>query len=611
MPDMKATRPLCPEPDDPRTRLAMVRAFFDYSRFSLIAGVVMVAVQTAWVLTVEPSPWLWLWLVYCAGLFVLRWRWRRACLAASEGELEAGLWHRRAVAASFGTAAMWMAALLMNFRADDVSTQMFCAMLACLTCVGSINVMAPLPRAYWALAAPTLGLLMLQFLSLGGWLGLGCGALVLNAFMLSVGLVHRHARLLFHSHALRYEREALLAQVEQASQAKTRFLAAASHDLRQPLHALGLLSSRLQSELLTERQSEQPSERRGTQAVETAAQIDRMVQSLDTLVDGLLDVSRLDAGALQPQLAPVALQPLLEGLGQSFAVAAEARGLQWRLRGSTACVHSDALQLERVLRNLVDNALRYTLHGGVLLAVRERGDRVLISVWDTGPGIPPDQQRNVFEEFVQLHRGSNRQGLGLGLAIVARLCRVMDHELTLRSRVGRGSCFTLSLRRAAALPPALALQPAREAAPGPAHALPLRDLVVALVEDDAVQRLALQQLLEVWGCRVMAGADAEAVIAQFALSGQPRPEVVISDHRLGGSYGLDAIRQLREHSGRQLPALLMSSEALPHAADALAAQRVTPARKPVSALALRAWVSAQCPLVESSRKAAALAPAPG
>ncbi len=578
---------LIPEPQDRRTAVAMTRLFFEYSQISLVAGLVMIAVRTGWVLHDEPSPWLVPWLTYCLALLGLRWHWRRRCLALAERELsaQASRWQRRAEASSVGVALMWMWALAADFRAGDAHAQMFCTMIACITCVGSINVMAPLPRAYWALAAPTLALLALQFSLLATWSGAAAAVLVVVGFALSSSIVHRHARLLFHSHALRFEREDLIAQVEQTSQARSRFLAAASHDLRQPLHALGLLTDQLQAEI-----GQHP-------AAGTAEQIERMVHALDSLVDGLLDVSRLDAGAVKVAPVDMPLGPLLEQLSASFLLTAQARRLQWRLRPSTAWVRSDPLQLERILRNIVDNALRCTVNGGVLLGCRRRGNQLLVGVWDTGPGIAAADQPRVFEEFVQLGNAGRdrRQGLGLGLAIVARLCRLLDHPLQLRSRIGRGSCFAILLPVVPAGAPR-AMQPGLAPEPAvPAFASPLEGLEVALIEDDDAVRESTTQLLRRWGCRVHAGADVDGMLGQLDAGASWQPAAIISDQRLAAGNGIDAIARLRHHCGRQVPALLLSGESLALAADALAAEHITPARKPLPAHSLRAWLSAQPP----------------
>jgi CheY-like chemotaxis protein/anti-sigma regulatory factor (Ser/Thr protein kinase) len=297
-------------------------------------------------------------------------------------------------------------------------------------------------------------------------------------------------------------------------------------------------------------------------------------------------VSRLDSGAVVPNLRALPLGPLFDRLAPEFAVLADARGLQWRLRPTALWVQSDEQQLERMLRNLLSNALTHTQQGGVLLAARRRGGQVRIAVWDTGPGIATEHHARIFQEFVQLANPGRdrRRGHGLGLAIVARLARLLHHPVDLRSRLGRGSCFAITLP--AADPSATEGPP-----PAPVLALPLQGRRVALVEDDEAVRQATVDLLRAWGCEVWADAAVQPLLAQLR-SGGVRPERIISDWRLEEGDGMAAIDALRAWAGTPVPALLMSGETLPaHLLDG-ADKQLTAARKPLPAAALRAWLSA-------------------
>jgi two-component system, sensor histidine kinase len=483
-------------------------------------------------------------------------------------------WTWRAVTGGGLTGLLWAAAIVMVFSPKEPSTHMFAAMLACITCVASINVMAPLPRAFFALLLPVAVTLAGLLATLGTWTGLYDALLVLAGAALATSLLLRHTRLLHESHAMRFEREALLAETQEARTAQARFLAAASHDLRQPVHALGLLAAQVEVEL------------GGRKAAATAGQLQAMAQALDGLVEALLDVSRLDGGAVVPNLRALPLAPLFDRLAPEFAVLAEARGLQWRLRPTTLWVHSDAQQLERILRNLISNALNHTQQGGVLVAARRCVGRVVLSVWDTGPGIAPQDQQRIFQEFVQLDNPGRdrRRGHGLGLAIVARLSRLLDHPVALKSRVGRGSCFSLTLPAAEAI---ARKEPLRRTVTGE----PLRGRRVALVEDDEAVRDATVDLLRAWGCEVWADGSLAPLLARLKSTGV-RPERVISDWRLGHEDGLAAIQALRAWAGRDVPALLLSGESLPLHELRLEALRITPARKPLPASVLRAWLSA-------------------
>lgn len=570
-------RLLLPEPADRRTRLAMLRLFFEQSGISLIAALLLVALLVGYAADDLPWPALAAWTLLFVGLIAVRFAWRHRVVRMDEAALEADTarWERRALLGSGLTGVLWAIAIALVFDPARPSTHMFAAMLACITCVASINVMAPLPRAFLALLAPVALVLAGHFLALRSWAGLYDALLALAGAALATALLLRHARLLHESHAMRFEREALLAETQAARTAQARFLAAASHDLRQPVHALGLLAAQAQEELS------------GRRAAGTAAQLQQMAQALDGLVESLLDVSRLDSGAVVPHLRALPLAPLFDRLAPEFAVLADARGLQWRLRPTALWVRSDAQQLERMLRNLLSNALNHTQAGGVLLAAQRRGGRVRLSVWDTGPGIPPEQHQRIFQEFVQLENPGRdrRRGHGLGLAIVARLSRLLEHPVELRSRVGRGSRFSLSLPLA---DPAERTEPmSREVS-----VEPLRGRRVALVEDDEAVRQATEDLLRTWGCEVWAAPAAAPLLQRLQAAGV-RPERVISDWRLADGDGLAAIEALRVWAGRDVPALLLSGETMPLERLRLDERRITPASKPLPAAALRAWLSAR------------------
>lgn len=347
--------------------------------------------------------------------------------------------------------------------------------------------------------------------------------------------------------ALRQQRDA----AQQANRDKTRFLAAASHDLRQPMHALSMLLAALKEE-------PSPDERAAL-----LERIDASSQAMSALLDALLDISRLDAGTVRFRLSPVELQPLLTRLRETYESQADRRGIALVIHTSRAWVRSDPMLLERILGNFLSNALRYTPQGGcVLLAVRKRGANCVIQVRDNGPGIAPQDQAAVFHEFVQLHnpQRDRSQGLGLGLAIVRRLSQLLDHPVGVRSCAGRGATFHIQLPLCiegvpplvpAAEPP---LAESMQASPG------LQGCRILLVEDDALVRDSYARLLQLWGCDARVHANADAV---FASIGQDawRPHLVITDHRLGGALnGRQLIDALRQHWGAELPAVIMTGD---------------------------------------------------
>ena len=568
----------------------MLRLFYEQSGISLIAGSLLVVLQCFYALGRVPTAWVVAWALAIAALMLTRLVWCITALRLPAEALAAAAprWRMRAMLGAGLTGLLWAVAMAMVFSAADTSTHMYLAMLSALTCVSSINVMAPLPRAFGLLLAPVVVTLVALYAGLGTLAGAYAALLVLIAAGLAAGLVRRHTRLLHESHSLRYEREQLLAESQAARDAQARFLAAASHDLRQPVHALGLMAARIETEL------------QDHAAAASAAQLQGMAQALDSLVETLLDVSRLDSGAITPRPCALPLAPLFDRLAAEFAVLAESRQLQWRLRPTTLWVHSDEAQLERLLRNLLSNAMTHTQGGGVLLAARHRGGAVRIAVWDTGPGIAPEHQARIWQEFVQLHNPGRdrRRGHGLGLAIVARIARLLQHPVQLRSRVGRGSCFTVTL------PLACAQGSVKVMAPLPVYASPLQGKRVALVEDDEAVAQATVALLQAWGCQVWADAAA-APLLQRLQAEHVRPDCIVSDWRLEQGDGIAAIAALRDWAGQALPALLISGETLPLQPAQLAALRITAARKPLPAPALRAWLGAPA---QAEAESAAAAP---
>ena len=320
---------------EPRTQRAMLRLFYEQSGVSLAAAALLVALQCAYAATRVAGAPLAVWALAFATLLAVRLRWRQQVLGLDDASLatQAGRWRSRAELGGGLTGVLWATALVMVFDGAEPSSTMYAAMLACITCVASINVMAPQPRAFLLLMLPVALTLAALFAGLGGWAGLYNALLALAGCGLAVALLLRHTRLLRESHAMRFEREGLLAQTQAARDAQARFLAAASHDLRQPVHALGLLAAQAEAEL------------HGRRAAATVGQLQAMAQALDSLVEALLDVSRLDTGAVVPRPQALPLATLFDRLAPEFAVCAEARGLQWRLRPTTLWVRSDEGQI--------------------------------------------------------------------------------------------------------------------------------------------------------------------------------------------------------------------------------------------------------------------------
>lgn len=383
----------------------------------------------------------------------------------------------------------------------------------------------------------------------------------------------------------RFEKAALAERLEEqmqatelASQEKTRFLAAASHDLRQPLHAITLLGSALVKEL--DGHPKQPSAERLMLAVSTLGQS----------LDAMLDVSRLDAGVVQTERLPMPLQGLFQSLNHSLVSTASEKDIQLRFRATSLWVDSDPQLLRRLLSNLIDNAIKYTQHGGVLVVARRRfADRVPAEVWieiyDSGVGIAPEHRDRVFEEFYQVgNPGRDRSlGLGIGLSIVKRLSQLLSHPVELHSTQGRGTRFRVRLPEAApqaVTPPAATFAPPLRQ-PRPLDCLPRRVLVL---DDEADVRDSMQQLLQAHGMvAVTAGSEEDARAALRESVAQSTPfDLLLCDFRLAkGADGLLAGQTLsREFS--HLPLLLITGETSPERLQRVREAGVAVLFKPVS-----------------------------
>jgi signal transduction histidine kinase/CheY-like chemotaxis protein len=370
------------------------------------------------------------------------------------------------------------------------------------------------------------------------------------------------------------ELQAKSRQLELANTYKARVLAAASHDLRQPLHALNLFVAQLNAE-------PDPAERQ-----RLVTRIDAAVNAMNELFNSLLDMSKLEAGVLETNLTEFPLAQLLARLETTFGEAVLAKGLRLRIRPSDAWVRTDFVLLERILLNLVSNAVRYTVHGGIVIAARRRGERLRLDVWDSGIGIPVDQQQSIFREFYQVAQSGRSGGLGLGLAIVDRLCELLDHPLAMRSEPGKGSRFSISIP--------LAARPGGNAADTPVAAAaivdPMAGRLIVVVDDDPFVLDAMQGLLRSWGCRVIAEASEAAALGRLAETGE-EPDLIVSDYRLADGTGIDAIARIRTVSCSEIPAFLISGDTAPERLRDAAASGFHLLHKPVPPMALRAIVN--------------------
>jgi two-component system, sensor histidine kinase len=372
---------------------------------------------------------------------------------------------------------------------------------------------------------------------------------------------------------------------EAANRAKTQFFAAASHDLRQPLHAMGLFAEALRNKT------------RDPEAASLVNSINESVDALEGLFGELLDITRIDTGGVDVNPAPVRLKEVFARLRLHFEPTAFEKGLMLSFRGGQHVAHADPVLLERVLRNLVSNAIRYTDDGGVLVSCRPRNGQLLLQVWDSGIGISEANLPRIFDEFFQAQsnrplEAHHRKGLGLGLAIVKRLAALMGSEITVRSRVGHGSVFAFEVPvgKAPRTIEAAALPGGAKAALG----LTLQGRHFVVVEDETAVREGLVVLLKAWGATVDAFDTLDAVQQWLASgnAGEP-PHLLLVDYRLPqGATGIDALKAMRAHwAGHKLPAIVITGSSLGGHEDEAMAQDYHLLIKPVLPNKLRAMIA--------------------
>jgi two-component system, sensor histidine kinase len=364
-------------------------------------------------------------------------------------------------------------------------------------------------------------------------------------------------------------------QAEAASSLKSSVLISVTHDLLQPLNAARLTLSALEEMIASPK------------GLVLTDQIDRSLATLEDLLRTLLDISKLDAGVLKPEFRPVAISTLFEVLRQEFTPVAAKRHLVLRIRPCAETVLSDPMMLRRILQNLLANALRYTQRGSVLMGCRLKGADVSIEVHDTGPGIPEAQREGIFMEF---QRGEtsvgDNAGIGLGLSIVRRFATELSHEIHLKSHLGRGSMFSVTVPRSTA---------PEEAASGRAPALPalgdMNGAKILLIENDLASAEGLANLLEKWGCDVaIAKSAAEARDSIRALD--EVPNVIVADlHLDNGETGIEAVEEIRNAIKTNVPAIIVTADYSPKAASDAASFGHELLKKPIKPAEMRSLLS--------------------
>jgi signal transduction histidine kinase len=513
----------------------------------------------------------------------------RAFLRANPGPEEAERWGRLYVLAALIAGAIWGSSGIFFYIPGSMPELTYLALIlfgiVSLT-IPSISIFAP---AFYPLVVMVLTPFLLRTAFSGSKheialaiplaIALGMGMLFGRKINL---LVHESIRRRFETvelvEALSRQKEiaeAARAQAEAANRSKTQFFAAANHDLRQPLHALGLMATAL-SELVRE-----------PDVVKLVGSISASVEALEGLFNEVLDMSKIDAGTVKAEIGEFALGPLLDRLRRDFAPEAAEKGLRLRVRPCRAHVRSDPVLLERILRNLIANAIRYASRGGVLVGARRRAGRLSLEVWDTGVGIPESERGRVFEEFYQVER-SSRKGLGLGLAIVQRLCGLLGLYVRVDSRPGRGSVFRFDV-------PIAFAQSARASAGAPA-ARPAHEFagkLIVVVDDEKPIVDGMRVLLGGWGAEVIGSATGDDVLPELERL-ERLPDLVIVDYRLAdGRLGTDLIDGLRDALDPEIPAIVVTGSSTPELAQRINARGDQLLLKPVLPAKLRSLMGAK------------------
>ena len=472
----------------------------------------------------------------------------------------------------------WALAILLFFDPGDFWQKTYIAMITLGMASGAMFMTSSWLPAYHHFILPPITMVFVELISSATEESISLALIAMFYFFGLMRNGRHHFQYFVQAVRLRNENLELVNQLreqkhraEDANRSKTQFLASASHDLRQPVHALALFADALKNEVQT------------AKGRSLMGNLTRSVESIDELLSSLLDISKLDAGAVKPNKANIALQPILQKIDNDFHRAAESKNLKFRVKDTELAVYSDAILLTNVIRNLVSNALRYTPNGGILIGCRRIGEGVSIEIWDTGFGIPKNEQDNIFAEFYQLHNPERDRGkgLGLGLAICNRICQLLNHRLTLQSRHGRGSVFKIRVPLSR-----VAVTPSAEQQPSKTQTK-LDQPVVLVVDDEKNIRSAMQSVLETWNCRVFTAGCGDEAIRLIREHPNELPELIICDFRLrDGEVGTEVIAELQALMDNKIPAIIMTGDTGPESLQNVQSSGYTLVHKPVKPMEL-------------------------
>jgi two-component system, sensor histidine kinase len=564
------------EGDPPTSALSeQVQSAFEYMPATLAGMVAGAGVVSVLFGDLAPRSVFLPWLGAFATLWLLRLAMlRRYRVASRDGITDWLGWQRIWNAATLVSGALWGLTAWLFYGYGNASQQTGLIVVVYTYCIAAVPVLANQSRVFLAFASLCFGPMIARIASEGDVDSLQLAGELLLIVSMTTVLARNYRQALQRVTALKLQADELLVQLRAekriadaaraqaeaarleadiANRAKTQFFAAASHDLRQPLHAMGLFAEALRQRT------------REPEVAQLVNSVNESVDALEGLFSELLDITRIDSGGVEVRSEHFEMGEILRKVRLHFEPTAFEKGLALRLRGGHHAVHADPLLVERIVRNLVSNAIRYTEDGSVLVSCRRRGGRLLVQVWDTGIGIAAADRGRVFEEFYQVPSAAQqpdaeRKGLGLGLAIVARLARLMDAPLELRSTLSKGSVFTLTLPVGQDPRTAPSLLPRK----GPVD-ITLTGRLIVIVEDEPAVREGLAVLLAGWGATLAAfrSVDEMARWAGSDRAGSIRPDLAIVDYRLEhGATGVEALVALRQRFGTALPAIVVTGSAM-------------------------------------------------
>jgi two-component system, sensor histidine kinase len=552
---------------------------------SLVAGAALVAVMWGHVSHAVLIGWL---LALCLHQALRVYHYRGYLRSGAEGQ-QSDAWGRLYMMAAVTAGLIWGSAGVLMYVPDSLAHQAMLVLILFGIATVSMSSLSAYGPAFYALISLLLLPVIVRMLLDAGpaRVYLAIPGIIVLCVVLSFGRTVN--RIIAESKRRRFENldliEELRAQkaiadearqaAEAANRSKTQFFAAASHDLRQPLHAMGLFAAALYEKV------------KDPEVLNTVKSINASVAALEGLFNELLDISKIDSGVIKPKLTSFPLEDLFGRLREEFAAEAQAKGLRLTVASGGLAVLSDAVLLERIVRNLLGNAIRYTTEGSVALSAAVVRASVRIEVRDTGTGIPPEDQERIFEEFVQLANPgrTSKKGLGLGLSIVRRLCALLGYEIRLASDLGKGSVFRLVVPAGAAAGGALPeTKAAREGAD-------LSGRLVVVVDDEAAIVDGMKMLLSGWGIEVIGSLTGEEVIAAVH-SKERMPDLIIADYRLAdGAIGTDVIDRLRRELDPEIPAILITGSTGAERVSEADTKRYDLLLKPVNPETLRALMS--------------------